>query len=113
MTVLTTVVGLLPMALAFGVGTEANQPLAIAVIDWLLVSTSFTLILIPTLYVMLEERFPRTIREAEDSSCAATSVISRRALSTLLSPLGIVRPLIARKGGAMEPFRRRFLTTAA
>ncbi len=68
MTVLTTVVGLLPMALAFGVGTEANQPLAIAVIGGLLVSTFFTLILIPTLYVMLEERFPRTIREAEETS---------------------------------------------
>src|SRR3989442_880541 len=32
MTVFATVVGLLPMAFAFGVGTEANQPLAIAVI---------------------------------------------------------------------------------
>src|SRR5213080_1283467 len=68
MTVFATVVGLLPMAFAFGVGTEANQPLAIAVIGGLLVSTFFTLILIPTLYVMLEERFPRTIREAEETS---------------------------------------------
>jgi len=56
MTTLTTVVGLLPMALALGVGTEANQPLAIAVIGGLMVSTFFTLILIPTLYVMFEER---------------------------------------------------------
>jgi multidrug efflux pump subunit AcrB len=66
MTTLTTVVGLLPMALAFGVGTEANQPLAIAVIGGLMVSTFFTLILIPTLYVMFEERFPRTIASIED-----------------------------------------------
>jgi CzcA family heavy metal efflux pump len=65
MTTLTTVVGLLPMALAFGVGTEANQPLAIAVIGGLMVSTFFTLILIPTLYVMFEERFPRPIEAAE------------------------------------------------
>ena len=61
MTVLATVVGLLPMALALGVGTEANQPLAIAVIGGLLVSTFFTLVLIPTLYVVFEERFPRTL----------------------------------------------------
>jgi multidrug efflux pump subunit AcrB len=61
MTVLATVVGLLPMALAWGVGTEANQPLAIAVIGGLLVSTFFTLVLIPTLYVIFEERWPRTI----------------------------------------------------
>jgi multidrug efflux pump subunit AcrB len=61
MTVLATVVGLLPMALALGVGTEANQPLAIAVIGGLLVSTFFTLVLIPTLYVIFEERWPRTL----------------------------------------------------
>ena len=66
MTVLTTVVGLLPMALAFGVGTEANQPLAIAVIGGLLVSTFFTLILIPTLYVTFEEWFPRTLGGADE-----------------------------------------------
>ena len=68
MTTLTTVVGLLPMALAFGVGTEANQPLVIGVIGGLMVSTFFTLILIPTLYVMFEERFPRTITPIEDDS---------------------------------------------
>ena len=66
MTTLTTVVGLLPMALAIGVGTEANQPLAIAVIGGLLVSTFFTLVLIPTLYVILEERFPREIARSEE-----------------------------------------------
>ncbi len=66
MTTLTTVVGLLPMALAFGVGTEANQPLAIAVIGGLLVSTFFTLVLIPTLYVTFEEWFPRKIGTPED-----------------------------------------------
>jgi CzcA family heavy metal efflux pump len=68
MTVLTTVVGLLPMALAFGVGTEANQPLAIAVIGGLLVSTFFTLILIPTLYVTFEEWFPRKVGAADEQA---------------------------------------------
>src|SRR6266705_3287813 len=73
MTVFATVVGLLPMAFAFGVGTEANQPLAIAVIGGLLVSTFFTLVLIPTLYVIFEERFPRTLvdevsQEAQSAS---------------------------------------------
>ncbi len=68
MTVLTTVVGLLPMALAFGVGTEANQPLAIAVIGGLLVSTFFTLVLIPTLYVMFEEWFPRKIAGEDETA---------------------------------------------
>jgi CzcA family heavy metal efflux pump len=59
MTSLTTVFGLLPMALGLLVGSEANAPLARAVIGGLMVSTALTLLLIPTLYTMLEERFPR------------------------------------------------------
>lgn len=61
MTSLTTVVGLIPMAL----GSEANAPLARAVIGGLTISTMLTLVLIATLYVMLEERFPRRVRATE------------------------------------------------
>jgi len=39
---------------------------SIAVIGGLMVSTFFTLILIPTLYVMFEERFPRMIAPIEN-----------------------------------------------
>jgi len=73
MTVLATVVGLLPMALAWGVGTEANQPLAIAVIGGLLVSTFFTLVLIPTLYVIFEERWPRVIAVEDEGTEESTA----------------------------------------
>ena len=59
MTSLATVFGLLPMAIGFGTGGETNAPLARAVIGGLSVSTGLTLFLIPTLYLMLEERFPR------------------------------------------------------
>src|SRR3989442_3826007 len=62
MTVFATVVGLLPMAFAFGVGTEANQPLAIAVIGGLLVSTFFTLLLLPPPYGLFQEGFPPPVR---------------------------------------------------
>ena len=65
MTSLTTVVGLLPMALGIDVGSEANAPLARAVIGGLTISTVLTLVLIPTLYVMLEERFPRRVPATE------------------------------------------------
>ena len=64
MTSLTTLVGLVPMALGIGTGSEANAPLARAVIGGLAVSTVLTLVLIPTLYLMLEERFPRRLEEA-------------------------------------------------
>jgi hydrophobe/amphiphile efflux-1 (HAE1) family protein len=67
MTSLTTLVGLVPMALGIGTGSEANAPLARAVIGGLAVSTALTLLLIPTLYLMLEERFPRRMEDTEAS----------------------------------------------
>jgi hydrophobe/amphiphile efflux-1 (HAE1) family protein len=54
MTSLTTVFGLIPMALGLGEGAEANAALAIAVIGGLTVSTFFTLVFIPTIYVIVE-----------------------------------------------------------
>jgi multidrug efflux pump subunit AcrB len=50
------------------VGGEANAPLARAVIGGLAVSTGFTLVLIPTLYTILEERFPRRLALAESEA---------------------------------------------
>ncbi len=59
MTSLATVFGLLPMALGLGTGGETNAPLARAVIGGLSVSTVLTLFLVPTLYLILEQKFPR------------------------------------------------------
>lgn len=49
-TTLTTVLGLLPMALGLGEGTEIRTPMAISVIAGLLSATFLTLILIPLVY---------------------------------------------------------------
>jgi HAE1 family hydrophobic/amphiphilic exporter-1 len=59
MTTLTTVVGMLPMALGIGESSETYKPLAISVISGLVVSTVLTLVFVPTLYVIFEERFKR------------------------------------------------------
>lgn len=56
MTTIATIVGLLPMAMGIGEGSETNLPLARAVIGGLTVSTFFTLFLIPTLYTLLGRR---------------------------------------------------------
>ena len=50
MTTATTVLGMIPMAIGGGQGSEMWSPMAIAVIGGLTVSTILTLILIPTLY---------------------------------------------------------------
>jgi HAE1 family hydrophobic/amphiphilic exporter-1 len=56
MTTLTTICGLIPLALSKGEGSETWNSLAIAVIGGLTVSTLVTLVLVPTVYVMFEER---------------------------------------------------------
>lgn len=50
MTTLTTVVGMLPLALGVGEGAEMLQPLAVALISGLSMSLLVTLVLIPILY---------------------------------------------------------------
>jgi HAE1 family hydrophobic/amphiphilic exporter-1 len=54
MTTATTVLGLLPMAFATSEGAELRTPMALAVISGLVVSTLLTLIVIPTLYALLD-----------------------------------------------------------
>jgi cobalt-zinc-cadmium resistance protein CzcA len=51
MTTLTTALGLLPLIIATGTGSEIQRPLAIVVVGGLLSSTLLTLFVIPTLYL--------------------------------------------------------------
>ncbi len=60
MTALATILGLAPMALGFGEGSESNIPLARAVIGGLMVSTFMTLLFVPILYALLRKRTART-----------------------------------------------------
>jgi HAE1 family hydrophobic/amphiphilic exporter-1 len=52
MTALTTVLGLFPMALAVGRGSELRSPMAISVMGGLIVSTFLTLVVIPSIFVI-------------------------------------------------------------
>ncbi len=55
-TALATIVGLLPIALKLGEGSEASAPLARAAVGGLTVSTILTLILVPAIYELLYAR---------------------------------------------------------
>jgi hydrophobe/amphiphile efflux-1 (HAE1) family protein len=70
MTTIATILGLIPMALGIGEGSETNLPLARAVIGGLLVSTFFTLFLVPALYTSLD---PFAKRRAPDEDDAGTN----------------------------------------
>ena len=50
MTTLTTVVGMLPLALGLGEGAEMLQPLAISIVSGLIFSMFVTLLLVPIIY---------------------------------------------------------------
>jgi HAE1 family hydrophobic/amphiphilic exporter-1 len=57
MTTITTVLGLLPMALGLGEGAELRTPMAVTVIGGLLTGTLLTLVVIPTVYdVVVREK---------------------------------------------------------
>jgi HAE1 family hydrophobic/amphiphilic exporter-1 len=56
MTSLTTILGLLPLSFGLGEGGEAQAPLARVVIGGLLSSTLITLVLIPVIYALFEQR---------------------------------------------------------
>jgi len=72
MTTATTVLGLLPMAMGLGDGAEIRTPMAIAVISGLLSSTFLTLLVIPTLYALMDNLVAR--------------LLGRRTLETPASP---------------------------
>ena len=56
MTMLTTVLGLLPLAMGLGEGAEIRAPMAISVIAGLLFSTLLTLVFIPCLYLLIDRK---------------------------------------------------------
>ena len=59
MTALTTVLGLLPLLLATGIGSEVQRPLASVVIFGLGTSTLLTLFVIPAVYGWVENKFDK------------------------------------------------------
>lgn len=59
MTAMTTVLGLLPLLLASGIGADVQRPLATVVVFGLTTSTLLTLFVIPAVYVWVEERVER------------------------------------------------------
>ncbi|MCP3914563.1 MAG: efflux RND transporter permease subunit [bacterium] len=56
MTAVTTALGLLPLLLATGPGSDVQRPLAVVVVGGLFTSTLLTLVLVPSLYAWLEQR---------------------------------------------------------
>jgi len=67
MTALVALLGLVPLALSQGIGSEVQRPLAVVVIGGLVSSTFLTLVVLPVLYLWIEERAaaPSPLRVAQ------------------------------------------------
>ena len=59
MTALSTIIGILPIALGFGAGAESRRPLGVAVVGGMLSSTFLTLYLVPAFYITVDRFRPR------------------------------------------------------
>jgi HAE1 family hydrophobic/amphiphilic exporter-1 len=75
MTTITTVLGLVPMALGIGEGSELQVPLARVVIGGLTTSTLITLVFIPVVYSALEERTERSETARSGASAAGLAPV--------------------------------------
>jgi len=73
MTSLATVIGLIPTAMALEKGTEANQPLALAVVGGLTSSTILSLFLVPVMFLFFAKR--ETARAEEHAAPPASAEV--------------------------------------
>ncbi|MGQ9631000.1 MAG: efflux RND transporter permease subunit [bacterium] len=68
MTAMTTILGLMPLALKSGEGSNLWQPLAITVMGGLTVSTVLTLVVVPAFYLIINGRNRKSFGRRESSS---------------------------------------------
>lgn len=71
MTALTTILGLVPLAVAPGAGAEMQRPLAISVIGGLTTATFLTLFIIPIVYTVFDRLMPKATNLAEPEEAVA------------------------------------------
>jgi multidrug efflux pump subunit AcrB len=66
MTAFAMIIGMIPMALGFGEGSEQNAPLGRAVIGGLLFATISTLFFVPVIFASIHSRLERRKAERGD-----------------------------------------------
>lgn len=88
MTTIAMAAGMVPSAMALGVGGEFRAPMAVAVISGLIVSTLLSLVFVPAIFLLMDSlsnllthifgRFVGERDEADDPTVAAVSGMKTR-----------------------------------
>jgi HAE1 family hydrophobic/amphiphilic exporter-1 len=73
MTTTTTLLGMVPMALGIGEGSELQAPLARVIIGGLVSSTLVTLVVVPVVYTLFEEGLQGVFRRPKEGVAPASS----------------------------------------
>lgn len=76
MTAVSTVFGILPIALALGAGSEGRRPLGIVVVTGMVTSTLLTLVVVPVVYSMIDDAGKKLAgrRQAANAASVANRV---------------------------------------
>jgi CzcA family heavy metal efflux pump/RND family efflux transporter MFP subunit len=121
MTALATILGLLPMAIGIGSGSEVNAPLGRAVIGGVVASMTLTLFVVPILYVAMRRMRAPLVAPAALALIGALGISGcqnvggRTAASRVATQVGVISPertAITRKvalTGSLEPNREATL----
>jgi multidrug efflux pump len=64
MTALSTVAGILPIAIGFGAGAESRRPMGVAVVGGMISSTFLTLFVVPVVYTALSDLNAKLLRKS-------------------------------------------------
>ncbi len=75
MTSLSTVLGILPIALALGAGSESRIPMGVAMIGGLILGTFLTLYVVPAMYSYLASRKPMAVLQIDDHVAAEVAAV--------------------------------------
>ncbi len=81
MTAMTTILAMVPLAIGFGEGSEAQASMARVVIGGLTSSTFITLFLVPVVYLLAERWFPQKVEAFQTEATTAPALPERTATS--------------------------------
>ena len=81
MTAISTLFGILPVAIGLGAGAESRRPLGVAVVGGMTMSTLLTLVVVPVVYTLVDDAIAALRRAARREPAAAPAVLPARSES--------------------------------